>query len=202
MNQNEVVRISGPADPRRCQGVGGMGQCNQIAMEGVANCAMHGGGMAMRKIEKETNNNYKILKYQERLKEKSGSGSVKSLRDEIGLLRMLIEERINLCNTPTDLIMSAGAISDMVVKVEKLVTSCHRIEGSMGQLLDKSTLIQFADRVVSIIAESVSDSIALDAIATKIMGALEGKDAIEVEATVTKEQAASNLALLDLDDDA
>ena len=57
---------------------------------------------------------------------------------------MILEEVLNKCKDSKDLILKSSVISDLVVKVEKLVSSCHKMEGSMGQLLDKSAILQFA----------------------------------------------------------
>lgn len=200
MLQDEVKRISGPDDPRRCQGTTSLGQCQQVALDGAHLCAMHGGKQVINKQAKESMNNYRLTQYRATIQEKAGSSSIKSLRDEIGILRLLIEERLNLCKTPAELILASGQIGDLVIKVEKLVTSCHRIEDSMGQLLDKSTLVQFADRVVQIIADNIKDSVIIEKVSNSIVDALEGKT-VEAEYTVTPAQSAAVAELLSDDPD-
>jgi len=44
-------------------------------------------------------------------------------------------------------------IANLVDKIEKTVASCHKLDASMGQLMDKQALIQFADTVIAAIAE-------------------------------------------------
>jgi hypothetical protein len=193
---DDVKRIKGPDDPDRCNGVTSLGQCQQVALPGTHLCAMHGGKQVANKAAKESLSNYKLTQFKATLQEKSGSVSIKSLRDEIAILRLLIEQRLNMCHTPADLMMASGQIGDLVIKVEKLVSSCHRIEDSMGQLLDKSTLVQFADRVVSIIAENITDALIIEKVSNSIVNALEGK-AVEADYTVNTPSAAVTELLQD-----
>ena len=84
-----------------------------------------------------------------------------------------MEERLNKCSDATDLILQSGPISDLVMKIEKVVASCHKLEGQMGTLLDKQAILQFAQAVISIIASELEGQEAIiDAIATKILTSL------------------------------
>lgn len=96
---------------------------------------------------------YKLLKWQERVSQFAEHSEAKNLRDEIGILRMMLEERLNMCTDSQELMMHSSVISSLVEKIERTVLSCHKLEDSMGSLLDKSILIQFADRVISIVSE-------------------------------------------------
>jgi hypothetical protein len=53
----------------------------------------------------------------------------------------------------------SNKISDLVIKIEKLVSSCHRLERSTGQLLDKTAIIQVAGMFSEVIGEYVSEDI-------------------------------------------
>ena len=98
---------------------------------------------------------YNLTKHQAALERHAGHDRIKSLRDEIGILRLLLETKLNLCTTDMDLLAGSQAIGDLVIKVEKLVTSCHKMEELTGQVLDKAKLAQFADQVVAILSEHV-----------------------------------------------
>jgi hypothetical protein len=68
--------------------------------------------------------------------------------------------------------LNSGAIGDMVLKIEKLVSSCHKLEGLMGQLLDKQAILQFAGEVIDIIGEECADTTIVEKIGGRIMLAI------------------------------
>ena len=160
-------------DPRRCQHViPSRGQCNFVSVEGTHLCIMHGGKAQAAQKEKKVLNNYRILKYQERIEEKSSSAQIKGLRDEIAILRMLIEERLNSCHDSHDLLLYSGPISDLVMKVDKVVNSCNRLEVQLGAMLDKTQALQFSAEIVEIVARFVEDEDILASISDEIAQSL------------------------------
>lgn len=162
-------RIDRPDDPKRCQCVTTKGQCTNRSIEGSKFCGAHGGNKAVEATEKKNLSGYRLAKYQNRLAEFADSDKIKSLRDEIGILRILIEERFNFsCKTETDLLLHSGPLADLVMKVEKLVTSCDRIESKLGLMMDKTQVMQLATEVVEIISQFVLDEATLTEIAGRI----------------------------------
>lgn len=162
-------RCERPDDPNRCQCVTGKGQCNNLAIEGSRFCGAHGGNKAAGVLEQKNLSGYRLAKYQNRLAEFADSDKIKSLRDEIGILRILIEERFNYsCKSETDLLLHSGPLADLVMKVEKLVSSCDRIESKLGLMMDKTQVMQLATEVVEIISRFVLDEGTLTTIATEI----------------------------------
>jgi hypothetical protein len=91
----------------------------------------------------------------QRLASLSDHSDIKSLREEIALLRLLIEERRNIARTDADKISAFSAISSAMLSVEKLVKSCHQMEQNLGSLLGKSTIIEIAGRIAKIISEEL-----------------------------------------------
>lgn len=164
-------------DPWRCQAtIKTQGQCRNKATTQGGTCPVHGGNGAINRQEKENIRNYHLVKWQAKLNEKANSSELKSLRDEIGVLRILLEERFNSCNDAHDLLLQSHQISDLVVKIEKVVSSCHRLEGSMGQLLDKQAILQFASGVIDILTEYVEDESILNNMASRIMALVSKND--------------------------
>lgn len=162
-----------PDSPNRCQALGAQGsQCLNEAMrvgEGFTkNCSFHGGVDEANKQSTNRQNMYRLAKFGERVKDFAGHNQVKGLRDEIGILRMVLEERLNRCQDNDELILSSNVIGDLVLKIERLVTSCHKLEASMGQLLDRQQIIQFAEAVVKVVADHIQDPAALALIAGAI----------------------------------
>lgn len=146
------------ADPRRCQAtIPTQGQCHLISIEGAKYCIRHGGAAHQKAEERKQLNNYRVQKYQSRITEKSESGQLKSLRDEIAILRMLIEERLNSCKDSHDLLLYSGPLSDLIMKVDKVVNSCNRLEVNLGVMLDKTQALQFAAEIVDIVGKHIED---------------------------------------------
>jgi hypothetical protein len=114
----------------------------------------------MQSIEANSLRNYRLATFhlRARLEQLGVSPGIKSLRDEIAILRALLEQRLEQCKDTTDFILQSGPISDLKLKIEKLVASCHHLEGSMGQLLDKQAILQFASVVIDIISEELKDT--------------------------------------------
>jgi len=129
---------------------------------------MHGGNKAIEAQNRESVRNYRLTKWENRVRDFAKSGGVKSLREEIGILRMVLEETINKCENNVDLLLYAHKISDLVLKIEKLVSSCHRLENSMGMLLDKSAALHLAGQIVEIIGNHITDSDIVDNVANDI----------------------------------
>lgn len=166
---HEIIKVE-EDDPNRCQCTTTQyGQCMNKAVPESDFCICHGGNHAIEKRNKEAMKNYVLTKFQARIERHKGAPDIKSLRDEVAILRMLMEERLNHCKDDLDLILQSGPISDLVMKIDKLVNSCHKLEGSLGQLLDKQAVLQFASQVISVITENLDDPVKIDLISTGIL---------------------------------
>ena len=160
-----------PDDPHRCQASQRNGQCPFRAMEGFKYCARHGGRLPGMK-EKQEVKQYRLQVWQQRLDEFTESDKVKSLRDEIGILRIIMENILNQCHDSGDLLRYSSKISELAAKIEKLVVSCNRLERSMGMMLDKTAALNLASQIVEIIGAHVNDPEVIDAISGEIITAL------------------------------
>jgi len=170
--ENKFERCE-PDDPNRCQAslkVGG--QCPYKAMPGGNYCYMHGGNKRVQAEETLRRKQYRLQLWQERLDEFSESEDVKSLREEIGILRIVMEETLNKCKTSHELVLNSSKISDLASRIERLVVSCNKLESHMGMLLDKSAALALASRIVEIISIHVTDGEIIDSISSGIIDAL------------------------------
>lgn len=166
--------------PNRCTAVCGVGQCPNQAMEiseGVfaKNCSIHGGVSEANKLTKQSQNMYRLAKYGVRVAELANHSGVKGLRDEIGILRMVLEEKLNQIKDESDLILMSSQISTLVQTIERTVMSCNKLEMSMGQMLDKQQIIQFADTVIKLVGQIITDPAQLEALASRIADATESQ---------------------------
>lgn len=163
----------GADSPERCQHIiPQSGQCSNKVVESSKYCPAHGGNRGFQSAEKAGLRNYRLSKYKVRIQELGNSDAILSLRDEIGILRILIEEKINQCSGEGELLLMSGPLTDLIMKVDKIVTSCHRLEAKLGNLLDRSKVLQFAQTVVAIVSKYVTED-ELEKVAAEISNSLE-----------------------------
>ena len=166
----EIKGVERPDAPNRCQAVTDTkGQCWNQSVEGGNMCRLHGGASQQAFQERQGLRNYRLTKFHARIAEFGNSNHIKSLRDEIGILRIIMEERLNLCIEPTDLILQSQPIAELVSKIERVVVSCHKLEGSMKQLVDKTALLSFATQIIDVISSHIDDEAILDSISNGII---------------------------------
>lgn len=165
-------RTDGPDDPDRCQGIVKSGQCPFKRVPPSKFCRMHGANHGLENAQKEEIRNYQLAKWQAKMIDKAENPKVKSLREEIGILRMTLETVIQRCKDDEELLMFSNKISDLVMKIEKVVASCHRLETSTGQLLDRTLALNFASQIVNIVSEIIPDPEIIDTISGRLLDAL------------------------------
>lgn len=165
-----------PDDPNRCQANSSHGQCNFKAVEGRQYCQMHGGARGKSAERKEELRNLKLTKFKGRLARLGNSSQLMSLRDEIAVARMTLEETVNSCEGTSDLITMSPQISSLVQNISKLVKSCHDIEEKTGHLLSKDELTNFASQVIDIIVAHVKDEQVIKNIAEAIVEVTESNN--------------------------
>lgn len=165
----EWERIAEPNDPKRCQASGAHGQCRYIAKEGGQYCPRHS-ATTDQLAAKRAANAYKLQQYQERMTDFTTNSEIKNLRAEIGILRMLLEGMINQCHGDNIKLASyAGKIGDLIVKVQKLVQACQRLDIQTGMLLDRDKVMIIGQKIVEILGEHVPDPGILDLVGEKIV---------------------------------
>ena len=174
-------RVEDPADPLRCKGSAADGQCQNQAEPGSDFCKAHRGkdsGAAKRM--------YLLHKAQwnHRLAELSEHDNLKSLREEIAIVRMLLQERLNLIRNEGDLLSNFGPVQQATLTIERLTKTLFQMEQGLGSLLSKTTVMKLGQSISSIIVEELRDVPGYeqivdrinDRIATAIMGAQNEKD--------------------------
>jgi hypothetical protein len=183
--EHKLIRVEDPADPQRCQAGGdkGEGQCMFRAVEGVKYCPKHGAGYVKSLEEKKALHDYRLQKWMVRVGEFSASENVTSLRGEVGILRMTLEETLNMCSDQKELMLYSHRIQDIVMKIDKIVNSVAKIEMRSGNLLDKSAALVLAGQIVDLITRHVTDPKVVDDISEELINLiakLAGKD-VEME---------------------
>lgn len=146
--------------------------------EQAINCEKCGGLKQKGRIERQRVHDYFIGKYQNDLDRFAESEKLKSLRGEIGLVRMLIQNILTTCQNSQDLLFNAQRLDTLIARCEKLVGTCDKIERQDGMYIDHATAIQFAVAIVSIISQHINDKEIINIITTQVGIELEklGKD--------------------------
>lgn len=178
-----------PDDPMRCQGSrpAGNGQCVWLSFAGMVrdgiiseddpdveyyrkaiNCPAHGGRTQVKSQQQKALHGYLAQQWQKQIDEFAESEHVRTLRGEIGIIRMLIQNMLVQCRNEAELLIYSSKLADLVTRAEKLVRSCDRLEASSTTTLDRAGQIRFLSKVVDVIGKHV-DGDALDAISNELM---------------------------------
>ncbi len=144
-----------PNDPHRCEATTQAGQCAHQAIDGQNLCAYH---LKDRDVEdKMSLRSYRLT--DSGLAESAGRHSqvedLKSLREEIAICRSLVERRLNTIESNADLLSAVGQVNSLFLTLEKLISSCHRLETSLGTLLSRASLLELAKGIVGIIMDEL-----------------------------------------------
>jgi hypothetical protein len=110
------------------------------------------------KLEKKTMRGYLLAQADDRARLAQVSDElepVKALRDSIALLTMLIEKRYNAVKGEGDLLQACGPLNQMLQNMERLVTSCHKIEQNLGMLLARQAILMLAKQMVEVIVDEL-----------------------------------------------
>lgn len=156
-------------DPNRCQAVDGQGQCPYKAISPSKYCPRHGANKGVASTKAEAIRNYNLGKWRDRVNNFADNPQVKSLREEIGITRMVLEEYLLKCQEPNDLLIYSTRITQMIQQIQKLVEGCHKLEERTGKLLDKQSVIVVCDSIVKIIGTRIEDPDVLNLIAAEMV---------------------------------
>lgn len=169
LDKDRIKRVTDERDPNRCQGASPqLGQCLNVAEPGSQYCMVHGGLGAVRRAANDALRNYRLTLFNTRAGELRGSADIKGLRDEIAILRMTLEAKINQCESEHEMILQSGALSELILKIEKLVTSCHKLEKDMGVTIEKNQVINMAESIVAVVNKHVTDKVVMAKIVEEI----------------------------------
>lgn len=159
--------------PNQCQGKMKSGQCHYLSVEGCVYCPRHGGTVGLAIAKKKELAMYKIKQWEQRLAELGESPKVKSLREEINITRLTLENIANQCTTNNDFVIHSHRISNLVTTIEKLLSTADRLEMKMNLFLDKSAALSFSSQIIDIISLHVQNPDIVEKISSDIIKALD-----------------------------
>jgi hypothetical protein len=162
-----ITKIEYDGDPMRCHGIiSGSRQCGNVKLPTGNFCPVHAG--AGNDQTKANLRNYQLTVFKARLQRHADSPILKSLRDEVGILRMMLETILNNVATDTDLVIAAPRILEITKAVTGTVEACHKLEDKLGEHLDRTTLMKFGEKIIAILGEEIVDKALLQKVSERI----------------------------------
>lgn len=179
MDGSKLERVP-TGHPDQCEAIRpGVGtQCNFKKAEGRRTCIMHGGNFGEMPARVKSLNSYRLGKYQKRMEEFAGAENLRSVDEEIGILRMVLEELFIQCESNIDLLLYSQKIGDLVRDITKCVQVADRLASKSGMVIGRVEAMSIAEKVVNILPKYIHDEQILlqiaeelaDAFLTKIEG--------------------------------
>jgi len=142
----------------RCQHVSDDAQCPLKRVEGSKYCTTHD-SHALKRAEAKKIRQYLLTDaaYSNRLASFSEHDDIKSLREEVGFARMLIEKRFNMISDDGELLAACGTLNTLLLTVERLVKSCNLVERNLGTVLSKPSILTLGREIIDIIVDELED---------------------------------------------
>lgn len=156
----------------KCLKSSGNGSCPLDAVEGSLFCQKHSNEISLQR-------NYLLedAKLAGSMERQQGSNMLYSLREEVMLLRAMVQDRLNMAKSDAERMMAYQQIGSWIGTIEKLVVSLNKLEKETSEVLTRATLIQVGQQLVSIIAEEISHlpnhEMVIDAIANRVVPVIE-----------------------------
>ncbi|MGN6546551.1 MAG: hypothetical protein ACTHK7_15965 [Aureliella sp.] len=141
-------------DPNRCTGSIPSGQCTSRSLPGTDKCAAHGGTRASNSYQRRQ---YLITeaRAQQRVNELASHEAIYSLRDEIAITRLLVQEQLD--KRDAEAMLAVPALVQLFTVLEKLIKTSSNIEVKLGNMLSKDTLMRVASQIIEIINDELKD---------------------------------------------
>lgn len=141
----------------RCQKILPSGQCLRDAQVGRTYCMRCSPAGGDRNAE-QNYRLYQLLKAEDREGvERFDQREFQSLQVELAMVRVLIEEHLNLRHGRTDLLQVYGPLNTLFLTVEKLNTAIVQLEESLESLMSRPTLLSFGNELIKILQEELKD---------------------------------------------
>lgn len=137
-------------DPQRCQGMAKGNQCHFLSIPGEQYCVIH-----TKHKDQEAKGLYEFNKTEvlSRLAAFKGHGDSKTLAIELGLLRLLLEQAVNKCEGPYDLLTNSVQLSALISQIKELQLANIKLEEKVGDLLSIEQVIEIAQKLYSVVVQ-------------------------------------------------
>jgi hypothetical protein len=166
MAKYRFERATGMHD--KCKYSGPNGECPFKRIPETDYCPRHGGNKKVIAAEVAENRLYLVAKWQQRIGAKVDNPRAKTLAEEVGIIRLMIENRLAQCLDDSDLLLASSSLTQMLASAEKLVSSHHKIEKERALLLDPDRAQKLASDIVTAITNYLDDPDILKALTEDI----------------------------------
>lgn len=114
---------------------------------------------------------YYLAKWQERVNQFTEHDQYKELTNELGIMRMMLEQILNQCEDSQDLLRHSARVTSAVDKIQKLVETIDKMDSRRA--LSPENLASLAQRWVQIINVYIQDPEVLDRLSQDLIGTLD-----------------------------
>ena len=140
-------------DPNRCQGMAQGDQCRFLSIPGEKFCVIHTKHRDQTAKALYEFNKTEVLS---RIASFRGHGDSKTLAIELGLLRLLLEQAVNKCEGPYDLLTNSVQLSALISQIKELQLANVKLEEKVGDLLSLEQVIEIAQKLYAIVVENLA----------------------------------------------
>lgn len=117
---------------------------------------------------------YALGKLQERANQHIDHPRLKTTREEIGIMRVLLEKKLLSCQDDDQkLLMQAGSIQQMLREISKTVKDCAELEMIVGTVLDETQAKAWVQEIGEILSKYLIDPDILEMISEDLLESLE-----------------------------
>jgi len=131
--------------------------CEEEAIEGSYYCQKHGGFVEIQKKNRAAIYNFNKTKYMKELaarsKEMKASPEFTSVKEELGILRVVLERLLDRIESDDELLLRQGEIMGLIDKIEKLTKTVREAEKELGVLLSRDQMKE----VVGLLVKTIED---------------------------------------------
>lgn len=167
LTEHKLIRVAENA-ANRCEVSHATLQCPYGVIPGTNRCARHTGPFLAPMVRRQEIETYQLGVFQQRVREFATDPKIKSLRDEIGILRLVLEQLFNKCNDAHDLLIASSKIGQLVTQIKDSVIAASKLEAALGQTIDKAQAMQLAESIIAVIVMHVEDPEILELIGRDI----------------------------------
>lgn len=149
--------------------------CHFKAIEGTNRCPRHGANKMIEAQQRQHTYNLKRDEVRRRVNLLAADPNRLRLDEELGILRLTLEETINKLTEDGDLsnlFTHSDTIANLVTRIEKLVLSCGSQAQKLKLLMTAEDFVDIVEVLMNIVADEVGDYDVVATIGNRIGEAL------------------------------
>jgi hypothetical protein len=158
-----IPQEAGPEDPM-CQGIDARGEmCKYKPVAGGVYCVYHGGRGQLAALSERQQSIYDFQKTQylrqveQKINAIERNPRSQSMRDEIGILRVMLQEILDSCTDEALLVLRAGEITNLTVSIEKLMKTSFTMDKEMKELMTKDDAKALAQKLLNVLIDNIQE---------------------------------------------